>query len=406
MRNSRDGITTSHVGSLPRPDELIAANRARDQGTAGDEAGFQKLLQTSVSDIVKRQLELGIAVPNDGEFGKSMGQKVNYRAWLSYIFHRLDGIEVGAGARINAPPRKARADDLVPVDLMERRDRAKFMRAYTDPDLPISTGPQRPPQPVCTGPLKYKGHAAIEADIAHFKTALAASGVAEGFMSSIGPGSASRVGNLHYQSDEEFMFACADALHEEYKAIIDAGVILQIDDPSIADNWDAIVPEPSLEQYKKFTMIRIEALNQALRGLPQDRVRFHLCWGSWHGPHVTDIPMRDIVDLMLRINCQGYSFEAANVRHEHEWSVWRNVKLPDDKIVLPGVVSHATNVVEHPDLVAERIGRFADVVGKERVIASTDCGLGGRIHPDIAWAKLEALAQGADVATKRLWGKR
>ena len=201
------------------------------------------------------------------------------------------------------------------------------------------------------------------------------------------------------------MFACAEALHEEYKAIIDAGIILQIDDPSIADNWDAIVPEPSLDQYKKFTMIRIEALNQALRGLPQDRIRFHLCWGSWHGPHVTDIPMRDIVDLMFRINCQGYSFEAANVRHEHEWSVWRDVKLPDNKVVLPGIVSHATNVVEHPDLVAERIGRFADVVGRERVIASTDCGLGGRIHPDIAWAKLEALAQGADIATKRLWRK-
>jgi len=293
----------------------------------------------------------------------------------------------------------------VPVDLMARRDRAKFLRAYTDPDHPISTGPHRPPQPVCTGPVKYKGHAAIKADIAHFKAALTANGVVEGFMSSIGPGSASRVGNLHYKTDEEFMFACADALHEEYKAIVDAGIILQIDDPSIADNWDAIVPEPSLDQYKKFTMVRIEALNQALRGLPQDRIRFHLCWGSWHGPHVTDIPIRDIVDLMFRINCQGYSFEAANVRHEHEWSVWRDVKLPDNKVVLPGIVSHATNVVEHPDLVAERIGRFADVVGRERVIASTDCGLGGRIHPDIAWAKLEALAQGADIATKRLWRK-
>jgi 5-methyltetrahydropteroyltriglutamate--homocysteine methyltransferase len=405
MRDSRDGIITSHVGSLPRPDELIIANRARDQGTGGDETAFQKLLQSSVADIVKRQRDVGIAVPNDGEFGKSMGQQVNYRAWLSYIFHRLDGIEVAAGGRLSAPPRKARADELVPVDLMARRDRAKFLRAYTDPDHPISTGPQRPPQPVCTGPVKYKGHAAIKADIAHFKAALTANGVVEGFMSSIGPGSASRVGNLHYKTDEEFMFACADALHEEYKAIIDAGIILQIDDPSIADNWDAIVPEPSLDQYKKFTMVRIEALNQALRGLPQDRIRFHLCWGSWHGPHVTDIPMRDIVDLMFRINCQGYSFEAANVRHEHEWSVWRDVKLPNDKVVLPGVVSHATNVVEHPDLVAERIGRFADVVGKERVIASTDCGLGGRIHPDIAWAKLEALAQGADIATKRLWRK-
>ena len=403
MRDSRDSIITSHVGSLPRPDELVSANRAREQGAGGDEAAFQQLLQSSVSDIVKRQLDVGIGVPNDGEFGKSMGQHVNYRAWLSYIFHRLDGIDISG--RIKAPPRKSRAGELVPVDLPDRRDRAKFLRAYTDPDNPISTGPQRPPQPVCTGPVKYRGHAAIKADIAHFKAALAASGIAEGFMSSIGPGSACRVGNLHYQTDEEFMFACADALHEEYKAIVDAGIILQIDDPSVADNWDAIVPEPSVERYQKFTMVRIEALNHALRGLPQDRIRFHLCWGSWHGPHVTDIPMRDIVALMFRINAQGYSFEAANVRHEHEWSVWRGVKLPDDKLVLPGMVSHATNVVEHPDLVAVRIGRFADVVGKERVIASTDCGLGGRIHPDIAWAKLEALAQGADIATKRLWGK-
>jgi 5-methyltetrahydropteroyltriglutamate--homocysteine methyltransferase len=406
MQGSTDRIITSHVGSLPRPDDLIEANRAREQGAGGDEKAFQALLQSSVSDIVKRQRQAGIAIPNDGEFGKSMGQRVNYRAWLSYIFHRFDGFEVPPKGTPEPPPRKARPDELIPVDLMERRDRVQFMRAYTDPDQPISTGPGRPPRPICKGPVKYKGHAAIKADIAHFKAAMAANGVAEGFMSSIGPGSASRVGNLHYRSDEEFMFACADALHEEYKAIVDAGIILQIDDPSIADNWDAIVPEPSVEQYKKFTMVRIEALNQALKGLPPDRVRFHLCWGSWHGPHMTDIPMQDIIGPTLQIKCQGYSFEAANARHEHEWSVWRDVKLPDDKLIFPGMVSHATNVVEHPQLVAERIGRFADVVGKERVIASTDCGLGGRIHADIAWAKLEALAQGAEIASKRLWGKR
>ncbi len=407
MQASQERIVTSHVGSLPRPDDLIEANHARETGAGGkagrEDEAFQALLSSSVSDIVKRQRQLGITVPNDGEFGKSMGHHVNYRAWLSYIFHRLDGIEVPPGGSIEAPPRKARPDELVPVDLPERRDRVKFIRAYTDPDIPISTGPRRPPRPVCTGPVKYSGHAAIKADIAHFTAAMAANGVTEGFMSSIGPGSASRVGNVYYRTDEEFMFACADALHDEYKAIVDAGLILQIDDPSIADNWDAIVPEPTLEQYRKFTMVRIEALNQALKGLPPDRIRLHLCWGSWHGPHVTDIPLRDVVDLALLVRCQGYSFEAANVRHEHEWIVWRDVKLPDDKIILPGIVSHATNVVEHPELVAERIGRFADVVGKERVIASTDCGLGGRIHADIAWAKLEALAQGADLATTRLW---
>ena len=222
-------------------------------------------------------------------------------------------------------------------------------------------------------------------------------------MTAIAPGSASRLRNTHYKSDEEFLFACADAMREEYKAIIDAGLILQLDDPSIAENWDQINPEPTVAEYHKFTMLRVDALNHAIRGFPEDRMRFHLCWGSWHGPHTTDIPMRDIVAVMLAIKCQAYSFEAGNVRHEHEWRVWQDVKLPDGKLILPGVVSHATSVVEHPDLVAERIARFAEVVGRERVIAATDCGLGGRVHPQIAWAKLASLTEGADLASKRLW---
>jgi 5-methyltetrahydropteroyltriglutamate--homocysteine methyltransferase len=222
-------------------------------------------------------------------------------------------------------------------------------------------------------------------------------------MTSIAPGSASRIGNEFYKTEEELIYACADAMREEYKAIVDAGLVLQLDDPAIAENWDMINPAPSFEDYRKFSMVRVEALNHALRGLPKDRIRFHLCWGSWHGPHVTDIPMREIVDVLLAVDCQGYSFEAGNVRHEHEWKVWRDVKLPDDKVLIPGVVSHATNVIEHPELVADRIERFAQAVGRERVIASTDCGLGGRIHPQLAWAKLETLAQGAELATKRLW---
>ena len=222
-------------------------------------------------------------------------------------------------------------------------------------------------------------------------------------MTSVAPASAARFKNVYYKTDEEFMFAVGEAMREEYKAIVDAGLILQLDDPAIAENWDMINPEPSVEGYQKFTMVRIEALNHAIRGLPQDRIRFHLCWGSWHGPHTTDIPMRDIVDVMLAVNCQAYSFEAGNVRHEHEWNVWQDVKLPDGKLILPGVVSHATNVVEHPELVAQRILRFAEGVGRERVIASTDCGLGGRVHPMIAWAKLEALAQGAALASRELW---
>ena len=201
------------------------------------------------------------------------------------------------------------------------------------------------------------------------------------------------------------MFACADAMRHEYKAIVDAGLILQLDDPAIAENWDSIDPEPSVAAYRKFTMRRVEALNHAIRGLPEDRIRFHLCWGSWHGPHTTDLPMKDIIDIMFKIKAQGYTFEAANARHEHEWSVWKDHKLPAGKIIIPGIVSHATNVVEHPELVAERIVRFANVVGKENVIASTDCGLGGRIHPEIAWAKLEALSQGARLATQQLTRK-
>ena len=222
-------------------------------------------------------------------------------------------------------------------------------------------------------------------------------------MTAIAPASASRIGNAYYKTEEELLYACAEAMREEYEAILDAGLVLQLDDPAIAENWDQINPEPSVEEYKKFTMVRVEALNHAIRGLPQDRIRFHLCWGSWHGPHTTDIPMRDIIEVMLAINAQAYSFEAGNVRHEHEWKVWQDVKLPEGKLILPGVVSHATNVVEHPELVADRIVRFANLVGRERVIASTDCGLGGRIHPQIAWAKLETLAQGAALATRQLW---
>ncbi len=401
MRGSRDRIITSHVGSLPRPDALIEANAKRGADAGTGERAFQDLLEQSVTGVVRQQKDAGIDIPNDGEFGKAMGERVNFRAWLSYSFNRLSGLEI---LDKQPPPRPSGPDDLALLGLLKRRDRTKFLAAYTDPASGISIGRDFV-RPVCTGPVKYTGQDAIATDIAHFKAALNANGIAEGFMTSIAPGSASRLGNVYYKTDDEFLFACADAMREEYKAIIDAGLILQLDDPSIAENWDQIVPEPTVEAYRKFSMVRVEALNHAVRGLPEDRIRFHLCWGSWHGPHVTDLPMRDIVEVMLAVKCQAYSFEAANVRHEHEWSLWREVKLPSDKLILPGVVSHATNVVEHPDLVAERILRFAGVVGRERVIASTDCGLGGRVHPDIAWAKLDTLAQGARIASRQLWAQ-
>jgi 5-methyltetrahydropteroyltriglutamate--homocysteine methyltransferase len=404
MRTSRDHILTSQAGSLPRPDDLIEANRGREANpTAENDQRFEDLLRAAVVDVVRRQKELGIDIPGDGEFGKAMGHKVNYRAWWSYSFNRLGGLDL-AGPGINTiPAQRSRPGAIVLSSNADRRDRQKFLAVYTDPEGAIYTGPPLPHWPVCVGPIVYKGQEAIKTDIAHFKAALAASGIEEGFMTSVGPGSAARLANSYYKTDEEFVFACADAMREEYKAIVDAGLILQIDDPSLAESWDVINPEPSVKDYQQFSMVRVEALNHALRGLPEDRIRLHLCWGSWHGPHTTDIPMRDIVEVMLAVKCEAYSFEAGNVRHEHEWTVWEEVKLPEGKMILPGVVSHATNVVEHPELVAQRILRFTKSVGRERVIASTDCGLGGRVHPAIAWAKLEALAQGAALASRELW---
>ena len=403
MKTSSDHILTSHVGSLPRPDDLIEANRAREAGETIDEKRFQEKLRAAVADIVRRQRDLGIAIPNDGEFGKSMGHRVNYGAWLSYSFHRLGGLDFSAPDMHAMPARRSRPGEIMLTSFSDRRDRTRFAAAYADPDSGITTGPRPATGPVCVGPLTYIGQDAIKADIARVKAALEAAGAEEGFVTSIAPGSTTRIGNAYYKTYDEFVFAAAEAMREEYKAIVDAGLILQLDDPALATNWDMINPEPTVEEYRKFAMIQVEALNHAIRGLPQDRIRFHLCWGSWHGPHTTDIPMRNIVDIMLTINAHAYSFEAGNVRHEHEWKLWQDVKLPDDRLILPGVVSHATNVVEHPELVAERILRFANIVGRERVIASTDCGLGGRIHPQIAWAKLEALTAGALLATRQLW---
>jgi 5-methyltetrahydropteroyltriglutamate--homocysteine methyltransferase len=397
VKSSSDHILTSHAGSLPRPDELIAAWGVRD------EPALRQTQAAAVAEVVRRQRDLGIDVPGDGEFGKSVGNQVNYGAWWNYAFERLGGLELDGPNLDHMTPRRGRPGEIVLTNAASRRDRVRFAAAYADPVSGVFMGPRPATGPICVGPLTYVGRAAIKADIANFKTALAAAGVEEGFMTAVAPGSAYRIPNTYYERDEDFLYACAEAMREEYKAILNAGLVLQLDDPATATSWDMIDPEPSLAEYKKFIMVRVEALNHALRGLPQDRIRFHLCWGSWHGPHTTDIPMRDIVEVMLAVNAGAYSFEAGNVRHEHEWKVWQDVKLPDGKLILPGVVSHATNVVEHPELVAERILRFADLVGRERVIASTDCGLGGRVHPDIAWAKIEALTQGAALASRSLW---
>ncbi|HEX5194690.1 MAG TPA: cobalamin-independent methionine synthase II family protein [Solirubrobacteraceae bacterium] len=386
-------IKTSHAGSLPRPDELI--------GDAGRTLSDEQL-KAAVADVVARQREIGIDLVNDGEYGHALGQRYDYGGWWTYVFERLAGLELVEVAMFDVPQAKPKPGEVALASFNERRDWQQFSEAYADPASGCAL-PNRPAvAPVCRSAIAYTGQERVQRDIANMKAAMAAAGVQDGYLNAVAPGSCGRFGNEFYDSDEELIYACADAMREEYQAIIDAGLMLQLDDPAIAENWDQINPAPSVQDYRRFTMVQIEALNHAIRGLPTERIRFHLCWGSWHGPHVTDIPMADIVDLMLKINAGSYSFEAANVRHAHEWRVWEDVKLPEGKRILPGIVSHSTNVVEHPELVAERIGRFASLVGPESVVASTDCGLGGRVHPQVAWAKLESLAEGARLASASL----
>ncbi len=387
-------IRTTHVGSLPRTPQLLAANASRAE--MGEEA-FSVVLQASVDEVVRRQHEIGLSVINDGEYGHIMTGSVDYGAWWFYSFSRFGGLEMTTDTRFDmAPPASGGRVRLFPFS--QRRDWVRFHDAYTDPTSGIHTANQKETAfPTITGPLTYIGQDAVRRDIEGLLSALRANGLdaSDGFIAALSPGSAARISNAYYASDTDVVRACAEALHEEYKAITDAGLTVQIDDPSIAESWDQINPAPSVEDYRDYIQIRVEALNQALEGIPAERVRFHVCWGSWHGPHTTDIPLSEIVDIVLRVHAHGYSFEAANARHEHEWSVWNEVDLPEDKVLIPGVVGHSTNVVEHPRLVAQRIERFVDAVGPERVIASTDCGLGGRVHPSIAWAKLESLVEGA-----------
>jgi 5-methyltetrahydropteroyltriglutamate--homocysteine methyltransferase len=398
-------VLTSHAGSLPRPEHLIELNARRASGELSDEAAYAQELRAAVAAVVARQREAGIDIVNDGEFGHGMGQRYDYGPWWTYVFQRLGGlelVEIGVREAVQTPP--VPGAEITLASFADRRDWNLFADAYADPGagvaLPETDFLRR--APVCRAPITYTGQEALQRDIADMKAALEASGLTNGFLNSVAPASCARFANEHYANDEEMLYACADAMREEYVAIVESGLTLQLDDPAIAENWDQIVPEPSVEAYQRFTRIRVEALNHAIRGLPPERIRFHLCWGSWHGPHVTDIPMADIVEVMLEVNAGAYSFEAANARHEHEWQVWEDVTLPEGKLIIPGIVTHSTNVIEHPELVAQRIERFAGVLGPERVIASTDCGLGGRVHPQIAWAKLEALGAGAEIASQRL----
>ncbi len=387
-------IRTTHVGSLPRTPELLEANAHRADLP---EEQFSRIVQESVDQVVARQHEIGLDIVNDGEYGHAMSASVDYGAWWTYSFGRFSGLEVLDAATVTeVVPAAGAPVELAPFS--QRRDWVAFHDAYSDPESGISLGSGGGQGfPTITGPVSYIGQAEVARDIEGLTRALAANGLtpADGFIAAVAPGSAARVGNAYYQDDAAVLDAWADALHEEYTAITDAGFTLQLDDPGLAEAWDQVNPEPSLSAYREYVAQRIAAINRALEGIPAEQVRLHVCWGSWHGPHTTDLPFKDFVDLVLRANVHGYTFEAANVRHEHEWTIWTDGILPDDKVIIPGVVSHSTNVVEHPELVAQRIRRFTDAVGADRVIASTDCGLGGRIHPSIAWAKLESLVEGA-----------
>ena len=376
--NGESRILTTHVGALQRPPEAEAALL----GEVSEDA-----LTIAVRDVVRRQVDAGIDIVDDGEFGKSI--------WQWYVTERLGGIERTEHER---PPLRGRDQDLfdefyayalqTPDVLFHGSDRAFWQSIAT--------------RPLCVGPITYQP-GPLQRDIANLKAAVEGLDVADVFMPAGAPASAEvDMGNEHYPTQEELLWALADALREEYRLIIDAGFQLQVDDAWIPALWDH-EPDLDLETYRAYCRTRIEALNHALAGLPEDRVRYHLCWGSWHGPHATDIPLAEIVDLMLEVNAGIYSIEAANVRHEHEYRLWETVVLPEGKKLAPGVVTHSTNLIEHPELVAERIVRFAERVGRDNVIASTDCGMGSRIHPQLGWAKLEALSEGARLATDRLF---
>jgi len=397
MAASAQRILTTHVGSLVRPDDLLVFLRKQQDGEPFDATAYAACLKRSVAEVVRKQAEVGIDIVSDGEYGKSI-------SWSRYILDRISGFE----ERHDKTPGFRSA-----VAGKDRRDFADFYREYEAAYGFVGMGKAfKAGTWVVSGPIKYTGRAAVQRDIDDLKQAIAGVGVVNAFLPVVAPASVvPQRKDEYYKSEEEALFAIAEALREEYQAIVDAGLIAQIDDAFLASTYDVMVPPKTLADYRKWAEIRVEALNHALKGIPEERTRYHLCWGSWNGPHSNDVAIKDILDLVLRVNVGGYSLEMANPRHEHEWKVWETVKLPDGKTLLPGLISHATNVVEHAELVAQRIVRLARLVGRDNLIASTDCGFAQgpfarRVHPSIMWAKLAALAQGARIASRELWGRR
>ena len=400
-------IPVTHAGSLIRPAELLSFLSAIDQGKAYDSEAYRAVLTKAVADVVARQVEVGVDIVDDGEMGKS--------TWITYLYERMTGLE--------SRPIEGSITSILPAS----RDRQHFPGAYAELDAldaaasraSTSLGADESDRTggwsdwVCTGPMTYN-RAALDRDIANFKTALDAVGkdISEAFLPVVAPASAYWLRNEYYPSDEEFVFALADALHEEYRGIVESGLLLQVDDAVLMHEADTMLSRgESYDEYRRWARLRVDALNHALRGLPEDRIRYHICFGSWHGPHAYDPPLRDAIDLVLQVKARYYLMEQANPRHEHEWKIWEDVTLPEDKVLIPGVVTHHTNVVEHPELVAQRLVRLANVVGRDRVMGGTDCGFAQgafvhRVHEEIQWAKLASLAEGAKIASRELWGAK
>jgi 5-methyltetrahydropteroyltriglutamate--homocysteine methyltransferase len=388
MKLSTDRILTTHVGSLPRPDDLFELMLARMDGKPVDESAFAKRVRRAVADSVKEQVAAGLDVVSDGEMGKP--------SFITYAAQRLDGLEKREGVR--------------PSPFSNTRETKDFPEYYQSAVAEQVSARRRRALMVCAGPITYKGHAQIKAELETLKSALNGANAAEAFVPAIAPSNVeTTTPNEYYPSAEAYVFAIAEAMRAEYQAIVDAGFLLQIDDPFLITYY-ITRPDLSVAECRKWAQLRVEALNAAIAGIPADRIRFHTCYSVNMGPRVHDMQLKDIIDIILKVRSGGYSFEAANPRHEHEWEEWRRVKLPEDKVLLPGVITQSTVLVEHPELVAQRIERFAGIVGRERVIASADCGFASfagsnEVHPSIVWAKFAALAEGSRIASRRLWAK-
>ena len=401
MPHNIDRILTTHVGSLIRPPNLIEFWHLIEDGKPYEEAAFEACLTESVTEVVRQQADVGIDIVSDGEFSKGLN-------WAFYIFRRLKGITV-------RPATPEELEDPM-ASMSGGQDRRAFPEFYAEYDTATGLGKRLSNRVVVDEPISYSGQGQVGRDIKNITAGLTIAKrqypTLAGFLPVVAPASALPGAKIeHYKDEETYLFALAEALHQEYRAIVDAGLYVQIDDAFLPYMHERMVPPMSNSQYLQWAQMRVDALNHALRDIPEDRSRYHICWGSWNGPHVFDVPLKDIVGLLLQVRTGYYSFEAANPRHAHEWRVWETVKLAPGKTLIPGVISHATNIVEHPELVAERIVRLAKIVGRESVMGGTDCGFAQspfarRVHPTIMWAKLKSLVEGARIATRVLWGKQ